>query len=89
MNPYRAGIANLLPSSNPPAAGAPAPPVSIDVDHGLSDQSFSAMATLDYYTRMAKANGGAEQVQNWSRIYLVPACITVAAASSHSTISTC
>jgi hypothetical protein len=107
MNPYDAGIANLLPSSNPPAAGAAAPPVSIDVDqrlfsllgnplealtdttwtnlssfsahggkllfyHGLSDQAFSAMDTLDYYQRMAKANGGADQVQNWSRLYLVP-----------------
>jgi len=107
MNAYDAGIANLLPSSNPPAAGAPAPPVSIDVDqrlfsllgnpleavtdttwtnlssfsahggkllfyHGMSDQAFSAMDTLDYYTRMAKANGGADQVQNWSRMYLVP-----------------
>jgi len=107
MNAYDAGIANLLPSSNPPAAGAPAPPVSIDVDqrlfsllgnpleavtdttwtnlssfsghggkllfyHGMSDQAFSAMDTLDYYTRMSKANGGADQVQNWSRMYLVP-----------------
>jgi feruloyl esterase len=107
MNPYDAGIANLLPSSNPSPVGAPTPPVSIDVDqrlfsllgnpleavtdttwtnlssfsahggkllfyHGMSDQAFSAMDTLDYYTRMAKANGGTDQVQNWSRIYLVP-----------------
>jgi hypothetical protein len=111
MNPYDAGIANLLPSpkppSNPRAAGAPTPAVSIDVDqrlfallgnpleavtdttwtnlssfsghggkllfyHGLSDQAFSAMDTLDYYQRMAKANGGMEQVQNWSRMFLVP-----------------
>ena len=107
MNAYDAGIANLLPSSKPPAASAPAPPVSIDVDqrlfsllgnpleavtdttwtnlstfsahggkllfyHGMSDQAFSAMDTLDYYQRMAKANGGTDQVQNWSRMYLVP-----------------
>src|SRR5580658_210616 len=107
LNGYDAGIANLLPSSNPPAAGAPAPPVSIDVDqrlfallgnpleavtdttwtnlstfsghggkllfyHGMSDQAFSAMDTLDYYLRMAKANGGTDQVQKWSRMYLVP-----------------
>jgi hypothetical protein len=109
MNAYDAGIANLLPkpSANPPAAGAPAPPVSIDVDqrlfallgdpleavtdttwtnlstfsshggkllfyHGMSDQAFSAMDTLDYYQRMAKTNGGMEKVQNWSRIFLVP-----------------
>jgi hypothetical protein len=106
MNGYDAGIANLLPSANPPAATA-TPPVSIDVDqrlfsllsnpleavtdttwtnlssfsahggkllfyHGMSDQAFSAMDTLDYYQRMAKANGGTEQVQNWSRMYLVP-----------------
>jgi pimeloyl-ACP methyl ester carboxylesterase len=111
MNGYDAGIANLLPNpkppANPPAAGAPAPPVSIDVDqrlfallgdpleavtdttwtnlstfsahggkllfyHGMSDQAFSAMDTLDYYQRMAKANGGMDQVQNWSRMFLVP-----------------
>ncbi len=107
MNPFDAGIANLLPGSMPLAPNAPAPPVSIDVDqrlfallgnpleavtdttwtnlstfsghggkllfyHGLSDQAFSAMDTLDYYQRMAKANGGTEQVQNWSRMYLVP-----------------
>jgi feruloyl esterase len=40
--------------------------------HGMSDQAFSAMDTLDYYQRMAKANGGTDKVQNWSRIYLVP-----------------
>ena len=106
MNPYDAGIANLLPTSKPTNV-APSPALSIDVDqrlfsllanpleavtdttwtnlssfsghggqllfyHGLSDQAFSAMDTLDYYLRMAKANGGLEQVQNWSRIYLVP-----------------
>ncbi|HEV3331947.1 MAG TPA: tannase/feruloyl esterase family alpha/beta hydrolase [Bryobacteraceae bacterium] len=107
MNAYDAGIANLLPSSMPRAAAAPAPPLSIDVDerlfalvgnplealtdttwtnlssysahggkllfyHGMSDQAFSAMDTLDYYLKMAKANGGIEQVENWSRMYLVP-----------------
>ena len=94
MNAYDAGIANLLPNPKPSpnrsANGAPAPPVSIDVDerlfallgnplealtdttwtnlstfsarggkllfyHGMSDQAFSAMDTLDYYQRMAKA----------------------------------
>jgi feruloyl esterase len=107
LNAYDAGIANLLPSSNPPAAGAREPAMSIDVDqrlfallgnpleavtdttwtnlssfsahggkllfyHGMSDQAFSAMDTLDYYQRMSKANGGTDKVQNWSRIYLVP-----------------
>jgi len=40
--------------------------------HGMSDQAFSAMDTLDYYQRMAKANGGMDKVQSWSRMYLVP-----------------
>ncbi|HJT88057.1 MAG TPA: tannase/feruloyl esterase family alpha/beta hydrolase [Bryobacteraceae bacterium] len=40
--------------------------------HGMSDQAFSAMDTLDYYQRMAKANGGMDKVENWSRIFLVP-----------------
>jgi hypothetical protein len=40
--------------------------------HGMSDQAFSAMDTLDYYQRMAKANGGMDQVENWSRMFLVP-----------------
>jgi hypothetical protein len=40
--------------------------------HGMSDPAFSAMDTLDYYNKMTKANGGAEKVQDWSRLYLVP-----------------
>ncbi|MGP0072845.1 MAG: tannase/feruloyl esterase family alpha/beta hydrolase [Bryobacteraceae bacterium] len=40
--------------------------------HGMSDQAFSAMDTLDYYQRMAKANGGMDKVQSWSRMFLVP-----------------
>jgi hypothetical protein len=107
LNNYDAGIVNLLPGSNPPAAGAQVPPTSIDVDqrlfallgnplealtdttwtnlssfsghggkllfyHGMSDQAFSAMDTLDYYERMAKANGGIDEVETWSRMYLVP-----------------
>jgi hypothetical protein len=40
--------------------------------HGVSDPWFSALDTVDYYERMAKANGGPEQVRNWSRLYLVP-----------------
>ena len=107
LNNYDAGIVNLLPGSNPRAANAPAPPMSIDDDqrlfallgnpleaitdttwtnlssfsahggkllfyHGMSDQAFSAMDTLDYYLKMAQANGGMDQVENWSRMYLVP-----------------
>lgn len=40
--------------------------------HGLSDPVFSPFDTLRYYNEMAKANGGAEVVQSWSRIFLVP-----------------
>ena len=40
--------------------------------HGVSDPWFSALDTVDYYERMTKANGGAEQVRNWSRLFLVP-----------------
>lgn len=40
--------------------------------HGASDPWFSALDTVDYYERMTKANGGVEQVRNWSRLYLVP-----------------
>jgi feruloyl esterase len=35
--------------------------------HGISDPWFSALDTVDYYERMTKANGGPEQVRNWSR----------------------
>ncbi|HVB85278.1 MAG TPA: tannase/feruloyl esterase family alpha/beta hydrolase [Candidatus Dormibacteraeota bacterium] len=40
--------------------------------HGLSDPWFSPLDTLGYYKNMASANGGLDQVENWSRIYLVP-----------------
>ena len=40
--------------------------------HGVSDPWFSALDTIDYYDRMTKANGGAAQVMNWSRLFLVP-----------------
>jgi feruloyl esterase len=40
--------------------------------HGVSDPWFSALDTIDYYERMSKANGGPEQVTNWSRLYLSP-----------------
>ena len=40
--------------------------------HGMSDPWFSALDTVDYYERMSQANGGANQVRNWSRLYLVP-----------------
>jgi hypothetical protein len=40
--------------------------------HGVSDPWFSALDTIDYYERMAKANGGPVQVRNWSRLFLSP-----------------
>jgi feruloyl esterase len=40
--------------------------------HGVSDPWFSALDTIDYYERMTKANGGPEQVRNWSRLFLAP-----------------
>jgi hypothetical protein len=40
--------------------------------HGASDPWFSALDTVDYYERMTKANGGADQARAWSRLYLVP-----------------
>jgi feruloyl esterase len=42
--------------------------------HGTSDPWFSFMATLDYYERLGQDpyNGGADKLQTWSRIFLVP-----------------
>ena len=40
--------------------------------HGVSDPWFSALDTIGYYERLGKANGGAEQVRSWSRLFLVP-----------------
>jgi feruloyl esterase len=40
--------------------------------HGVSDPWFSALDTIDYFERMAKANGGPAAVSNWSRLYLSP-----------------
>ncbi|MDE3171353.1 MAG: tannase/feruloyl esterase family alpha/beta hydrolase [Acidobacteriota bacterium] len=40
--------------------------------HGLSDPVFSPYDTLRYYNEMAGENGGADQVRNWSRIFLIP-----------------
>ncbi len=40
--------------------------------HGVSDSTFSALDTIDYYNRLGAANGGAAAVQQWSRLFLVP-----------------
>jgi hypothetical protein len=40
--------------------------------HGMSDPTFHGTDTLDYYQRMAAANGGLDKVQSWSRFFAVP-----------------
>jgi feruloyl esterase len=40
--------------------------------HGVSDPWFSALDTVEYYENLGPANGGAEQVRKWSRLFLVP-----------------
>jgi feruloyl esterase len=40
--------------------------------HGDSDPWFSPLDTLDYYKSLAGANGGADKVAEWSRMFLVP-----------------
>jgi hypothetical protein len=40
--------------------------------HGMSDPWFSANDTIQYYEKLAAANGGADQVQAWSRLFLSP-----------------
>ena len=40
--------------------------------HGMADPTFHGTDTLDYYERMAAANGGLDKVQGWSRFFAVP-----------------
>jgi feruloyl esterase len=40
--------------------------------HGVSDPWFSALDTIEYYQRLGDANGGADAVRDWSRLFLVP-----------------
>ena len=40
--------------------------------HGDSDPWFSPLDTLRYYKEMTAANGGPNEVERWSRIFLVP-----------------
>ena len=40
--------------------------------HGDSDPWFSPLDTLQYYQSLAAANGGADKVAEWSKIFLVP-----------------
>jgi hypothetical protein len=40
--------------------------------HGDSDPWFSPLDTLEYYKSLGSANGGANEVETWSRLFLVP-----------------
>jgi feruloyl esterase len=40
--------------------------------HGDSDPWFSPLDTLGYYQSLAATNGGADKVDKWSRMFLVP-----------------
>jgi hypothetical protein len=40
--------------------------------HGVSDPWFSALDTIGYYEDLISNNGGAEQVANWSRLFMIP-----------------
>ena len=40
--------------------------------HGVSDPWFSALDTVDYYQRLAAANGGPDRLSQSSRLFLVP-----------------
>jgi hypothetical protein len=40
--------------------------------HGNSDPWFSVLDTLGYYQSLSAANGGADRVAGWSRMFLVP-----------------
>ena len=40
--------------------------------HGDSDPWFSPLDTLHYYQSLGPANGGADKVAEWSRLFLVP-----------------
>ena len=40
--------------------------------HGVSDPWFSALDTVEYYESLGPANGGTEEVNKWSRMFLVP-----------------
>jgi hypothetical protein len=40
--------------------------------HGDSDPWFSPLDTFEYYTNMAEANGGPQEVSKWSQFYFVP-----------------
>ena len=57
--------------------------------HGMSDPTFHGTDTIDYYERMAAANGGLDKVQSGAASSRSRACSIVAAATPRSTSSTC
>jgi hypothetical protein len=40
--------------------------------HGWDDQTVPAVATVDYYDRLTKANGGRAATQRFARLFMVP-----------------
>lgn len=40
--------------------------------HGISDPWFSALDTVDYYSRLVRDNGGTDKVSQWCRLFLIP-----------------
>jgi feruloyl esterase len=40
--------------------------------HGAADPIFSALESMDYFTRLAENNGGATETAKWARLFLVP-----------------
>ncbi|WP_037311990.1 tannase/feruloyl esterase family alpha/beta hydrolase [Amycolatopsis orientalis] len=40
--------------------------------HGWADQAIPAAGSVDYYQRLARANGGLAATSNWARLFMVP-----------------
>jgi len=40
--------------------------------HGVADGIFSALESIDYYERLTRNNGGAQNTRAWARLFLVP-----------------
>ena len=53
--------------------------------HGTSDPIFSANDSIDYYERLAAANGGMATTKDFARLYLVPGMNHCAASGGPST----
>lgn len=53
--------------------------------HGTSDPIFSANDSIDYYERLASANGGLNATRDFARLYLVPGMNHCAASGGPAT----